>query len=100
MAPRQASVQSALTGRVVCPGDEVLSLCAVAVSAPAGAAPSVRLGASLLQCGDGVLATRGGVLRQTAGGKLWVEGSQRRYLPAQEDCVVGVVLEKHAEARL
>lgn len=93
---------SPLVGAVVCPGDSVGSLTALAAAAgggPAGAAPTVRLGASLLQSEGEVRATRAGRLRQTGGGKLWVETNQRRYLPAVDDAVVGVVAERHAEAR-
>jgi hypothetical protein len=98
-----------LVNTVVAPGDAVLSLAAFAASASAGAAgggaapgaapPALRLGASLLQLDGDVVATRGGTLRQTGGGKLWVEASQKRYIPAPDDAVVGVVTERHAEAR-
>jgi len=74
-------------------------LAAAAGGGAAGVAPTVRLGASLLQREGEVRATRAGRLRQTGGGKLWVETNQRRYLPAVEDAVVGVVAERHAEAR-
>ena len=87
---------SPLVNSVVLPGDQVLSLGALAVS-DSGSTPTVRVGASLRQDGDSVLATRAGTLQQTGGGKLWVSTAQRRYTPAPEDCVIGVVCEKHAE---
>ena len=97
-----AAPLSPLVGSVVLPGDCVLSLADVAASSAAGGAagtPSVRLGPSLLQSGGEVRAIRVGTLRQTGGGKLWLETSHRRYLPAVEDAVVGLVVERHAEVR-
>ena len=41
----------------------------------------VRVGAGLQQSGGALVTNRGGVLRQTKGGKLWVEGSQKRRVP-------------------
>jgi exosome complex component RRP40 len=80
----------------------VLSLADVAAGGAAGGAggtPAVRLGPSLLQSGGEVRAIRTGTLRQTGGGKLWLETSHKRYLPAAEDAVVGIVVERHAEVR-
>ena len=91
---------SPLVGSVVLPGDSVLSLADVAASGAAtGGTPAVRLGPSLLQSGGEVRAIRAGTLRQTGGGKLWLETSHKRYLPAVEDAVVGLVVERHAEVR-
>ena len=53
----------------------------------------VRVGAGLQQSGGALVTNRGGVLRQTKGGKLWVEGSQKRRAPpvprssARDGCV-------------
>merc|ERR1712137_852115 len=44
-----------------------------------------------------IIATKAGVLRHRAPNKHWVENAQRRYVPALEEMVIGVVLEKHAE---
>ena len=90
------AVSSPLVHTVVLPGDRVLSLATLA-SATGEGQPTVRLGASLRQVGDDVLATRMGTLQQTAGGKLWVATRQRRYVAAVEDSVLGVVTDKHAE---
>lgn len=57
----------------------------------------VRIGAGLQQEGDRITAVKAGFLRQARGGKLWVEGRQRRYIPAAGDSVVGVIREKHSE---
>ena len=97
-----AAPLSPLVGSVVLPGDSVLSLADVAASSAAGGGagtPSVRLGPSLLQSGGEVRSIRAGTLRQTGGGKLWLETSHKRYLPAVEDTVVGLVVERHAEVR-
>jgi exosome complex RNA-binding protein Rrp4 len=92
------AVSSPLVHTVVLPGDRVLSLATLASATGEGPA-TVRLGASLRQDGDDVLATRLGTLQQTAGGKLWVATRQRRYVPAMEDSVLGVVTDKHAEVQ-
>jgi len=55
--------------QAVLPGDEVLRLPEAGV---------VRVGAGLQQAGGALVTNRGGVLRQTKGGKLWVDGSQKR----------------------
>jgi exosome complex component RRP40 len=94
-----AAPLSPLVGSVVLPGDSVLSLADVAAAGGAGGTPAVRLGPSLLQSGGEVRAIRAGTLRQTGGGKLWLETSHKRYLPSAEDAVVGVVVERHAEVR-
>ena len=94
-----AAPLSPLVGHAVLPGDCVLSLADVAAGGAAGATPAVRLGPSLLQSGGEVRAIRSGTLRQTGGGKLWLETSHKRYLPAAEDAVVGIVVERHAEVR-
>lgn len=44
-----------------------------------------------------VSVTKVGVLRKGALGKLWVDNSQKRYIAAVDEMVVGVVTEKHAE---
>ena len=64
--PEAASPQAVL------PGDEVLRLPEAGV---------VRVGMGLQQSGGALVTNRAGVLRQTKGGKLWVEGSQKRHVP-------------------
>lgn len=58
-----------LVPQAVLPGDEVLRLPEAGV---------VRVGAGLQQSGGALVTNRGGVLRQTKAGKLWVDGSQKR----------------------
>lgn len=45
-----------------------------------------------------VSVTKAGILRKGPLGKLWIDNSQKRYIPAVDDMVVGVVIEKHAES--
>lgn len=107
--PPAAPQLSPLVNAVVVPGDVVLSLSDFAASAaaagggagaPPGAPPALRLGAALLQRDGDIFSSRAGVLRQTGAAKLWVEASAKRYIPSPDDTVVGVVVERHAEARI
>ena len=41
-----------------------------------------------------LICTKAGLLRSTAKGKLWVEGSQKRYIPQTEDLVIGIIVDK------
>ena len=59
------------------PGDEVLRLPEAGI---------VRVGAGLRQAGGALVTDRGGVLRRTRGGKLWVEGSQKRCARRPQQC--------------
>ena len=44
---------------------------------------------------NGVLrSTRAGTVRAEPSGKLWVEGSQKRYIPQTDDLVIGIILDK------
>lgn len=76
-----------MESKVVFPGDVVA---AVDVKA--------RLGPGLLQHGDTIVSTKCGVLRRPLPNYLFVEHSQKRYVPAVEDMVIGTVLERHAES--
>lgn len=80
---------SSLVGNVVAPGDEILDLTT--------AERVVRLGGGLRQEGDSVVVVRAGRLRSAKNNKLWVEGSQKRYLPSVGDAVLGVVTDRHSE---
>ncbi|GAQ81548.1 Exosomal 3'-5' exoribonuclease complex subunit Rrp40 [Klebsormidium nitens] len=80
---------SSYVGQIVAPGDIVLDL--------TQAGKLVRIGGGLQQDGTSLVVTKAGRLRHTKPSKYWVEGSQRRYVPAVEDVVVGVVVERYAE---
>ena len=82
---------AALVGVVAAPGDAVLALTdGVSVAIGAG---------GLRDAGDAVVATKAGVVRRTRAGTLWLEGRQKRYIPAEGDSVVGVVVDRMSEAR-
>eukprot|EP00884_Botryococcus_braunii_P002487 jgi/Botrbrau1/12239/Bobra.0361s0005.3 len=72
-------------GEVVGPGDIL------------GALPdtgTVRAGPGLSAQNGKLTTSKAGVLRKTKAGKLWVEGRQRRYVPAVDDLVVGTIMDK------
>jgi hypothetical protein len=49
--------------------------------------------------GGAVVASKCGVVRRSTGGMLWVEGRQKRYIPAEGDTVIGVVVDRLSEVR-
>jgi len=57
----------------------------------------VRVGPGLMQDKDYVVSSKYGLLRQSGQNRLWVDNSQKRYMPVVEDLVVGVIIEKHVE---
>lgn len=50
-----------------------------------------------MQDGDSLLCSRAGLLRQTKQGQIWVEGTQRRYIPQVDDMVLGTVRQKQGD---
>ncbi|XP_002963728.2 putative exosome complex component rrp40 [Selaginella moellendorffii] len=76
--------------RIVLPGDVVFGLAAQAQN------KVLRLGSGLSQDADRVVAIKAGRLNH-AKSKLWVEGSQKRYIPSAEDSVIGIVIDRRAE---
>lgn len=78
-------------GRAVVPGATVVDL------ATAGSGV-IRLGSGLFQEGDVIVATKAGTLRSGRKNKLWVELSQKRYMPAPQEPVVGVILDRRGES--
>ncbi|KIJ54577.1 hypothetical protein M422DRAFT_220890 [Sphaerobolus stellatus SS14] len=71
---------------LVLPGDSI----------PAPSTPSLKLGPGLSQppgkTSQQIIATRAGLLNQTINGTaFWVEGNSRRYVPAAQESVIGVV---------
>ncbi|KAG0308352.1 exosome non-catalytic core subunit rrp40 [Dissophora globulifera] len=77
---------------IVLPGDQI-------PSAVAGSAEGViKLGPGLLVEEDNVEAIKAGVLKHASvGNRWWVESNQRRYVAAQGESVVGVVVTKNAD---
>ncbi|KAK8759812.1 hypothetical protein V5799_028921 [Amblyomma americanum] len=49
------------------------------------------VGPGLRKEGDRIVATRAGILKHRRPNTYWVEGHQKRYVPAKGDCVIGVV---------
>jgi len=85
-----ANVSSAV-GKVVAPGDAVLAL-------PEEGA--VRIGPGLRATDTHIVAQKCGVVRQTRKQQLWLEGRQKRYIPAEEEVVVGVITDRHEDFRV
>uniref|UniRef100_A0A224YY06 Exosome complex component RRP40 n=1 Tax=Rhipicephalus zambeziensis TaxID=60191 RepID=A0A224YY06_9ACAR len=55
------------------------------------------VGPGLRKEGERVVATRAGILKHRRPNTYWVEGHQKRYIPAKGDCVIGVVTAKGGE---
>jgi exosome complex component RRP40 len=58
----------------------------------------IRIGGGVAQAGDSLVALRAGPARNSPGSKLWIEGRQKRYIPAAGDTVVGVVTDRGGES--
>ncbi|KAJ7554985.1 hypothetical protein O6H91_05G018300 [Diphasiastrum complanatum] len=80
---------SPLVSQIVAPGDIVLDLTTVS--------KTLRLGSGLRQDGGSITVMKAGRLRYSKPNKLWVEGSQRRYIPNIEDVVIGIVVDRRFE---
>eukprot|EP00128_Syssomonas_multiformis_P004373 Colp12_sorted_trinity150504_noHs@22458 len=73
---------------VVVPGDVVLSV---------QPTESVVIGPGLTQLNNEIVATKGGILRRAQPSKIWIDSSQKRYVPVKEDSVIGVITDKMGE---
>eukprot|EP00899_Mesostigma_viride_P022152 jgi/Mesvir1/3120/Mv05560-RA.1 len=78
-----------VAGKVVVPGDVALDLTSVEGGV-------VSLGGGLRQSGDSVVCTKTGVLLQDKN-RIWCQGSQKRFIAAPKDAVLGIIVEKHGE---
>ncbi|KAE9391030.1 exosome complex exonuclease RRP40 [Gymnopus androsaceus JB14] len=64
---------------------------------------NLKLGPGLLQSSNAsssrsIISTRAGTLNHSANGsKWWIESNSRRYVPAAQEAVVGVVVQKQGE---
>ncbi|KIP05183.1 hypothetical protein PHLGIDRAFT_108604 [Phlebiopsis gigantea 11061_1 CR5-6] len=63
---------------------------------------NLKLGPGLLQVSDvkngSVMSTRAGELKHTANNReWWIEGNSRRYVPAPQESVIGVVIARSGE---
>lgn len=80
-------------GALVLPGHHLATL----VDTPDRRAV-VRLGAGVMQQGSALHSCRAGHFRHDERrNKIWIEANQKRYVPALEDMIVGVVIERHSE---
>eukprot|EP00127_Corallochytrium_limacisporum_P002547 Clim_evm104s128 gene=Clim_evmTU104s128 len=89
-------------GTVVIPGDEVLRLDSVSVPM------KLTTGPGLFQEGNSILASKAGVLHHSqprwSGAeteqitlRMWVNNTQRRYMPAEGEAVIGIVTGRRGE---
>ena len=86
------AIESNKDGTVVLPGDEIGRV---------GTSKEIRIGPGLVQAsGDSIVSTRAGILKYRPKHKYWFvdNRTQRRYVPALEDLVVGVVVNRSSEA--
>lgn len=89
--PASGLLASPLLNQVVAPGDIVLDLTQLSI-------PTLRLGGGLRQDQDHVIATKSGRLKFMKPNKVWVEGSQKRYIPSIEDIIIGLVVDRRSES--
>jgi len=73
--------------QVVFPGDVVGSVIDL----------KIRLGPGLMQNQENIVATKSGILRNPQTKYYWIESNQKRYVPAIEDMVIGIVRERYTE---
>jgi exosome complex component RRP40 len=60
--------------------------------------PAIKLGTGLIQDGNHITSTLAGELFFSTPNKFWIEVHQRRYVPIQNDLVIGVVTARLGEA--
>eukprot|EP00842_Homolaphlyctis_polyrhiza_P006243 jgi/Hompol1/661/HPOL_004256-RA len=59
--------------------------------------PALRLGPGLIQVHGDIIATKAGSVKTAPGNRIWLEASQRRYVPSLGEPVVAVVVSRHTE---
>jgi len=90
-------------GSVLLPGDEVLDLSEQmfqdqSIAGSERKRPVMRLGGGISQRGSMLVASKAGTLRlESRRNKIWIQNNQKRYTPALEDMVIGVVQDRHAD---
>mmetsp|Transcript_6610 Transcript_6610/g.15903 ORF Transcript_6610/g.15903 Transcript_6610/m.15903 type:complete len:133 (+) Transcript_6610:165-563(+) len=82
------SLDSAV-GQVVFPGDPVVQI-------PLN--EQLRVGTGLQQRGEEIISNKAGLVCRTSTGKFWLQVVQKRYVPAVDDLVIGIITERHGEA--
>lgn len=83
-----SELAEAPVGEVVFPGQVLCKL---------PSAGQLRLGPGLQTQAETVCTIKSGILHKTKTGKLWVEGRQKRYIPAVEESVIGIITQKYGE---
>mmetsp|Transcript_6611 Transcript_6611/g.15904 ORF Transcript_6611/g.15904 Transcript_6611/m.15904 type:complete len:233 (+) Transcript_6611:165-863(+) len=82
------SLDSAV-GQVVFPGDPVVQI-------PLN--EQLRVGTGLQQRGEEIISNKAGLVCRTSTGKFWLQVVQKRYVPAVDDLVIGIITERHGES--
>ncbi|DBA73196.1 hypothetical protein WJX77_008271 [Trebouxia sp. C0004] len=83
-----SELAEAPVGEVVFPGQVLCKL---------PSSGQLRLGPGLQTQAETVCTIKSGILHKTKTGKLWVEGRQKRYIPAVEESLIGIITQKHGE---
>lgn len=83
-----SELADAPVGQVVFPGQVLCKL---------PEAGQLRVGPGLQPHAGSVCTIKSGILQKTKTGKLWVEGRQKRYIPAVDESVIGIIAEKYGE---
>ncbi|WRT67681.1 uncharacterized protein IL334_004653 [Kwoniella shivajii] len=92
-----------MSSTLVLPGDSIPlpSSSKSVILGPGIAASSSRIQAPHMGTTPTCISTRLGLLSSLKGKEkseqVWVEGSSKRYIPAQKDMVLGTIIAKHAE---
>ncbi|CAN8326919.1 unnamed protein product [Cochlearia groenlandica] len=81
---------TSLIDQIIVPGDVVLDLSNMTNQI-------IKLGSGLHQDSDAIFATRAGKLSYSKPNKYCIESSHKRYIPRQEDHVLGIVVDSKAD---
>ncbi|CAN8076989.1 unnamed protein product [Agarophyton chilense] len=82
------------SGSLVLPGDKMATI----LNSPEAAQAVIRVGGGVTQKNSEILASKAGFVRYDSNrNKLWVANNQKRYVPAQEDPVIGIVQDRFGE---
>ncbi|KAJ3176116.1 Exosome component 3 [Geranomyces variabilis] len=83
--------------KILIPGDRIPLVPDAAHQSKEGPL-KVRVGPGLQQEQGDLVAVKAGVLKQAGGSKYWMDGSQKRYVPAASDPVLGTVTARQGES--
>ncbi|EQC28508.1 hypothetical protein SDRG_13836 [Saprolegnia diclina VS20] len=86
----EKSIDLAFKPATVLPGDDVTKHIA-------NLSQKLRLGAGLIANGNAITSTNAGVLRYRPPNRYWLDYNHKRYVPAVDDGVVGLVVDRNAE---